>query len=402
MPFFGILLFLAAYFDIVLEAPPPKVVSFGVMPGSNRLSMETPAPPATSPESSFVGLGGPTFLSRLAIVTLSLALVALAIYFLREFRTILQPLFIAVFIGYIILPVHSWLVKRGIHSTLAYLVILILILGALFGLGALVYRNVEQLIDRLPEYERKLEKVMEGVAETAGLDVDETMQTLHDFTQFQGGSVDQTLRTLRQALGTFLDFFSMLAVTFIYLVFLVAEKMSFPQRIANAFGKGQGQRIMAVTASINIAISEYIAIKTFISFLAGISSMAVLALFGVDFSLTWGILIFLLNFIPYLGSIVGVTLPIALSFVQLGVWQGFVIAAILIAIQEVIALAIEPRMTGNRLGVSPLLILLSLAFWGVIWGIIGMILAVPLMMVIKIIMENIKETRPLAMLMSSK
>src|SRR5262249_49951039 len=98
--------------------------------------------------AAVLGADQATFMQRLAIVTLSIGLVALVIYFLREFRTILQPLFIAVFIGYILLPIHAWLVKRGIPSVLAYVVILALILGALFGLGTLLYRNVDQLIDR--------------------------------------------------------------------------------------------------------------------------------------------------------------------------------------------------------------------------------------------------------------
>ena len=132
-------------------------------------------------------------------MTLSLALVALVIYFLREFRTIFQPLFIAVFIGYIILPIHTWLVKRGFHPILAYLVILFLILGALFGIGTLVYRNVQQLISDLPAYQVKIEKLVERLALAFGLDVDETLKLFHDFTLFQGGTVEQTLSGLRRS-----------------------------------------------------------------------------------------------------------------------------------------------------------------------------------------------------------
>ena len=158
---------------------------------------------------------------------------------------------------------------------------------------------------------------------------------------------------------------------------------------------------MDVAASINEAIAEYIAVKTFVSIVAGILSMAVLAVFRLDFYVTWGLLIFLLNYIPYLGSLVAVALPIGLAFIQLGIWQGIVIAGLLVAIQQAIGTFIEPRMAGSKLGVSPLLILLSLSFWGVVWGIPGMILAVPLLVTIKIILFNIPETRPLAVLMSN-
>lgn len=362
--------------------------------------MEESANGETS-QTSGLGTDQATFLQRLAIVTLSLGLVALVIYFLREFRTILQPLFIAVFIGYILLPIHAWLVRRGIPSVLAYVVMLALILGALFGLGTLMYRNVDQLIDRIPEYDKKLEAFVKNLAGALNLDEAECMEYYRKLTSAQDQPVEQGITQLRQTLGTFLNFFSMMAITFIYLVFLIAERITFPRRLALAFGDKKGDEIQAITTSINLSISQYIAIVTFVSVLAGALSMGVLAIFGVDFFVTWGILICLFNFIPYIGSIVAVSLPILLSLVQLGAWQAIVIALLLIAIQEIIALGIQPRMAGRKLGVSPLLILLSLAFWGVVWGIVGMILAVPLLMIIKIILENIKETRPLAILMSN-
>jgi len=156
-----------------------------------------------------------------------------------------------------------------------------------------------------------------------------------------------------------------------------------------------------VAESINTGVSQYISVKALMSFLAGIASLAVLLIFGVDFAITWALLIFLFNFIPYLGSLVATALPIALALVQLGPWQALAIAVLLIAIQQVIGTFVEPRMAGHRLGVSPLLILLSLAFWGVMWGIVGMILAVPMLVMLKIILDTIKETRPIATLMSN-
>src|SRR5581483_7478078 len=106
-----------------------------------------------------------TFLYRLAIVTLSVLLFDLVIKVLRDFRVILQPLFIAVFIGYLIMPVHRWLVLRGIPSVAAYISILVIVLGSLFGVGTMVFRNVDQLSVRLPEYERNLDKMLSGLVQ---------------------------------------------------------------------------------------------------------------------------------------------------------------------------------------------------------------------------------------------
>ena len=107
-------------------------------------------------------------------------------------------------------------------------------------------------------------------------------------------------------------------------------------------------------------------------------------------------MIFLLNYIPYLGSLVAVSLPIVLSFVQFPegeIWKGIAITIALIGVQQIIGTVIEPRMAGQRLDVSPLLILLSLAFWGSVWGIVGMILAVPLLVIVRIVLDNIAEKR---------
>jgi predicted PurR-regulated permease PerM len=118
----------------------------------------------------------------------------------------------------------------------------------------------------------------------------------------------------------------------------------------------------------------------------------------------WGVLIFLFNFIPYIGSLVAVSLPIILSFLQYAdePWKPLLITVLLLLVQRVVDNYIEPRLTGRKLGVSPLIVLLSLAFWGWLWGIVGMILAVPLTVIGKIILENIPETKPLATLLSNE
>jgi len=118
----------------------------------------------------------------------------------------------------------------------------------------------------------------------------------------------------------------------------------------------------------------------------------------------WGVLIFLFNFIPYIGSLVAVTLPIILSILKYAdePWKPLLITLLLLLIQRVVDNFIEPRLTGRKLGLSPLIVLLSLAFWGWLWGIVGMILAVPLTVIAKIILENIPETKPLATLLSNE
>jgi predicted PurR-regulated permease PerM len=173
--------------------------------------------------------------------------------------------------------------------------------------------------------------------------------------------------------------------------------------VAYAFGDERGQEIMRIAGSINAAVSKYLAVKTFTSFLTALLSVLVLAAFGVKYAVLWAILTFFANFIPYIGSMVAVALPIAMSFVQFpdALYKPIVVLVLLTLVQQLIGSVIEPRLIGKKLGVSPLIILLSLAFWGMLWGIPGMILSAPLVVSIKIILENIEYTRSIARLCSN-
>lgn len=340
-----------------------------------------------------------TFLHRLLIVTLSVLLIVLLLHLARELRTILQPLLIAFFIGYLILPAHAWLVHRGISRWLAIVVFLAIMVFVLFVLSALVRNNIEQARLQLPHYERRFQQLVERGLGYLPMEKDEAEEWLRDA---QGAATARLSETLQVAVGQFLDFFLWMFVVFIYLIFWLAERVGFPDRVRRAFGDIHGGRVLGIVESINQAISQYIAVKTFVSLLTGAASFVVLAAFGVDFAVMWAILIFLLNFIPYLGSLLATALPIVLSFLQFDeAWKGVAIAVLLIAIQQAVGMFIEPKLAGHRLGVSPLLIILSLAFWGLVWGIVGMILAVPLLVTVKIILDNIPETKALATLMSN-
>ena len=342
------------------------------------------------------------FPGRLRLATYSLVAAYLAILLLQQFQGILKPLFVAIFIGFLMHPIHRWLIQRGIPSIPAYGVILTVVALAFFAVGSMMYANTTEVAAKLPGYEERLESMVLDIATRAPF---KEAKLERGFLRKIHFAPQELLTGFAAALGHFGDFASSSALMLVYLLFLIAEKVGFPARMTLAFGPVQGARVMEVVESISQAISEYIAVKTFVSALAGVLSYAILALFGVNFAATWGILIFLFNYIPYLGSLVAVALPIVLSFVQFPegeTWKAIVITIALIGVQQGIGTFIEPRLAGNRLDVSPLLIVLSLAFWGVIWGPVGMILAVPLLVIVKIVLENIPETKPIATLISNQ
>ena len=358
--------------------------------------------PISGPDGPLLPIDPNRFRWQLQVAALSLLLVVLVISLLRQFATIFQPLFIAVFLHYLIAPPHHWLVRRGMPSRVAHVFILVIVLAMLFGVGWLVYASADQLRESWPDYERKLDALLLSIQQRLPFAPHAEPKRLRDLFQFE--SMAQVLEPLRAVVDTFLGLFAALAVVAVYMVFLLAEKFTFPGRLDRAFGKGRADHIRGVVTSINEAVSRYLAVKAFINALVALLTMLILAGFGVPFVPMWGILTFLLSFIPYLGGVVAAVLPLLVCLLEFSdqLWKVVVVAALLIAVQQFLGNFVEPRMMGRRLGVSPLLILLSLSFWGVLWGPVGMILAIPLLMVLKIVLDNIPETRPVSTLMSSE
>jgi AI-2 transport protein TqsA len=334
------------------------------------------------------------------MATYSVVFIVLIIYLLEKFRDILQPLAIALFLGFLMHPVHRWLVARRFPSMLAYGVILVIVGLSLSAIGSVMYANIAQAAAKAPIYEGRLEEKIIYVASHLPQD---TLKLERGFLRDIKLGSDQLIAGARASLGPVRDFSSLTGLTLLYLLFLIVEKVNVPSRLQLALGVDHGNHILTVVDSIAQAISQYITVKTLVSAMAGLLSYIVLATFGIELAATWGILIFLFNYIPYLGSLVAVALPILLSFLQFdGIWQGIVITILLIGIQQGIGTWIEPRMAGQRLDVSPILIVLSLAFWWSIWGIVGAILAVPLLVIVKIILDNIDATKPIAILISNR
>jgi predicted PurR-regulated permease PerM len=332
------------------------------------------------------------------MTALSLLVVVLVIHLMTRFATILQQLFIAALLGYLIVPLHRWLVRRGLSQLLSGVALLAGFVAAAYGLGLMLFDSFEGLSTKLPGYQDNLKKMIAQVAEAIpGVDAEMLERMIAGDTR----SAADNARRLQAAAGSFLDFASNVVVVLVYLVFLLVEQASFVRRIETAFGPANARRILTVVSRINASITQYLAVMTSLSFLTGLLTTVVLLLFGVDYAILWGIVTYLANYIPYLGSMVAVALPVLLCLVQFGsLWPAVGLLVVLVLINNVIGFVLQPLIAGRRLDLSPLMILVSLAFWGAIWGVVGMILAVPLVVVLKTVLENIDETRPIAGLMA--
>ena len=188
----------------------------------------------------------------------------------------------------------------------------------------------------------------------------------------------------------------------LFLLFILLGRGQLMRKVHWAFAPHTARKISSMLTNINKQVQRYLIAKTFISLATGLLATLVLVLFNVQFALIWGILTFLLNFIPSIGSVIATVLPLAVAIIQFQSWIYVLwIALCLIGIQFVIGNLIDPRIIGRSLNLSPLVVLFSLIFWGWLWGIIGMFLAVPMAVIIKIILENSQSLRFLGILMSS-
>ena len=189
----------------------------------------------------------------------------------------------------------------------------------------------------------------------------------------------------------------------IYVIFLLAEQRTFPRKIEALFPEaGRRKEVQIILSDIQKRTQTYIAVKTLLSLVTAVISYVVLVAVGLDLAGFWAFVIFLLAYIPTIGSLLGVIFPALMALLQFGGISEFLIIAVgLGAAQLVIGNVLEPRMMGRSLNLSSLVVIVSLAVWGSLWGVTGMFLSVPITVVLMIILAQFKQTRPIAILLSA-
>ena len=333
--------------------------------------------------------------------------VALAVLFgwlVHVGRPILVPLVTALLIAYVLWTMAEWVGRLSVAGVrppawAAHLSSLLLVLIVIWGLVRLIANNVAQVVEAAPTYQDNLENFILSVADL--LDVEE----LPSLQQVRQQLTEQI--SLQAAVTDFVGILSsMLAgffVVIIYVAFILAERRAADRKFAKLAGSSEeAERLQQTLRRISERVGQYLVLKAFVSLLIGAGSWLVMGLIGVDFAGFWAVLIFVLNFIPYIGSFVGVTFPVALTLVQFGAFGPFVMALVgLSAVQIFVGSVIEPRLMGRSLNLSPLVILLALATWGSLWGVVGAILCVPITVIMLTVFAQFQYTRPIAILLSA-
>lgn len=325
---------------------------------------------------------------------------ALAVYLLVIGKALLLPLVLAVFVWYLI----NALAARFGHIRLRggtlpvwgrYGVAILLLLAMVWFVVNLVAGSIGQVAQAAPVYEQNLRQLLEKIAAMLGLQELPSLQVI-----FEGLNLSDVIRRLAAAVtGIAGNTGAML----IYVTFLLLEQGSFRRKIAALFPEPEREALVhRILRSIGEEIQTYIWLKTLTSLLTGFLSYLVMKIIGIDFAEFWALLIFALNYIPYIGALLGVVFPALIALVQFESVTPFVATTGLLALtQFLIGNVLEPRLLGKGLNISPLVMLLALAFWGSIWGVAGMFLAVPIMVVVMIICSNFERARPIAILLSA-
>ena len=202
--------------------------------------------------------------------------------------------------------------------------------------------------------------------------------------------------------GVLTDFLSSAGIILIYLIFLFIEQGYFRKKL-NALVPDIKRRsdINKILDKIGHDTRKYVGIKTLVSLMTALFSYVIMMLIGLDFAEFWAFMIFILNFIPFIGSIIATALPALLAIIQFSSFTPFfIVAGGVTGVQFIVANIVEPRLMGQSLNLSPLVIFLSLAMWGAMWGIAGMFLCVPLTVIIMIILSHFPQTKPIAIVLS--
>ena len=315
---------------------------------------------------------------------------------LRAAAPIIIPFLLASFIAIITSPAMIWLKKRGVRAGFSIAGILLIVIMGLWILVQITTSSIGQFAANADQYGVSLRQTTtQWIAwlEEKGLDVnDETFTSLVNPAR----AMTVVVSVLREFLQGFLTNTFMILVT---VVFILLELAGLPNKLQMALGKDHGS--VPALDRFSDSINRYLLIKSWVSLTTGVCAFTLCRVVGVNYALLWGILAFLLNYIPNIGSIVAAVPPVMLALVEVGTGKSLILAGGYLTINIAFGNFIEPRLMGKGLGLSTLVVWMSLIFWGWVFGPIGMLLSVPLTMVVKIGMESKEETQWVAVLLGS-
>lgn len=315
---------------------------------------------------------------------------------MRTAEPILVPLIVAAFLAIISTSPVFWLRQKGIPAPLAVLSVVLGVLSIGFAFILIIGTSLDDFSEAIPRYQTRLTQEIDPIIQWIqglGFQLDKEML----LKSIDPGASMRLVANMLSGLGGILTNSFLILLTVIFILF---EASSFQQKVRTAFGDPKGT--LSQLKKITNAVNNYLAIKTVVSLGTGIIVALWVWALGIDFPVIWGLLAFLLNFIPNLGSIIAAVPPVLLGYIQFGLGRTLLVAAGYGVVNLVFGNVVEPKLMGRKLGLSTLVVFLSLVFWGWVWGPVGMLLSVPMTMVVKIALESSPSTRWISVLLDSE
>lgn len=311
---------------------------------------------------------------------------------LRASASWMVPLALALFVAAVSLPALKAFRRLGVPPGIGVLLVLLLDSAVLIFLGGMMVRAAAEIRDALPGYVVRFQEIEADVLGRLarwGVEVDAI--TYAELVQPERilGVATTLLRSLTEA-------FSAFVLLLLFLIFILIEAARLPAKLQAAFG---GPSFDTQFGRILAEVQGYLAVKTVVSIATGVLVGFSAALLGVDFALLWGLVAFVLNFVPSVGSIVAGIPAVLVALIQLGPGPAVALAAAYLTINMILGNLVEPAILGRRLGLSTFFVILSVVYWGFVWGPVGMLLSLPLTLAVKLALEQSSELRWLAVLM---
>lgn len=339
---------------------------------------------------------------RLYRYTYVLIIVTIIVFILVYFRNLIQPFVLAAVVWYLIRAIREVIGKiryrqKSLPRWLRTILAILITFALLWLIIEIISYNVNLIIEKSSSYNQNLKNFIRTITDFTGI------ENVDTFIREQVAKIDlqtyatNTLNIISALLGN-------TALILIYTIFLLIEENFMPSKIKSFLeASNNRETVYDIIKRITSSINTYFAVKVGVSLLTGVLSYIVLAIVGVDFAVLWAFLIFIFNFIPYVGSLIATLLPAFFAIFQFASLIPFLWVLIGVeAIQILVGSYLEPRIMGKSLNLSPLIVILSLAFWGAIWGVVGMLLSVPIISVLTIVLAHFPSTKKIAILFSEK
>lgn len=316
---------------------------------------------------------------------------------LREASEILLPFLSALFIAIVSLPFLAWLQRNRVPTWLAVMFTVAAAAGVVSVLGVVVGQSVGEFAQVVAD--SRYNERFEALANRLGAWAEQANLPFADRTPLDFVNPEAVVNLLGGTLAALAGLLQDAFLVLLAVIFILVEAAGFRAKVRLAFG--ERGRSLERMSQITLQVQKYLAVKTVVSLGTGFLAFVWVWTLGIDFPLMWGLVAFLFNYIPNIGSIVAAVGPSVLALVQVDLGRALVVAAGYVALNIAFGNILEPTLLGRRLGMSILVVFLSLVFWGWVWGPMGLLLAVPITMSLKIAFENTDDLRWIAVLLDA-